>query len=123
MSEKKDHNSENEEFNINVNDEEFARSVSKGVMDDNPNYSRLLFWSILGTVIFAFFVYILASIYDFNKYLTEQNVSASDNFYQVEQLKEKANKRLTSFGVVDSEKGIYRIPIDSAINEYVEEHK
>lgn len=122
MSSKDNIKPENEDFNIDVEDEELARSVDKGVMEDNPNYQRLLFWSILGTTLFVIFVYMLASIYDFNNYLTQKNVSEGSSYYQIEELNEKAEEKLTTFGVVDDEEGIYRIPIDSAITTYIEEN-
>jgi len=122
MSQQDNMKPENEDFKIDVKDEEIARSVDKGVMDDNPNYQRLLFWSVLGTAIFVIFVFMLASIYDFNNYLTQRDTSEGSSYYQIEELNEKAEKRLTTFGVVDKEEGIYRIPIDSAITTYIEEN-
>ena len=122
MSSNNNINPENEDFEIDVSSNEMARSVDKGVMDDNPNYRRILFWSILGTTIFVVFVVMLASIYDFNSYLTQTSTSEESSYYQIKELNEKAEQRLTSFGVIDEEKGIYRIPIDSAITTYVEEN-
>lgn len=112
----------NEEVDIDVSSEEMARSYKRGAMDDNPNYKRILFWSVLGFVIFIAFVYMLSSMYQYNSYTTEAEVSANSDYYQIKELNKKEDEILKSYGVVDAENGIYRIPIDSAINKYVEEN-
>jgi len=114
--------SKNEEINIDVSSGELARSYNRGAMDDNPNYKRILFWSALGFVIFVAFVYMLSSMYQYNRYTTEVDVSANSAYYQIEELNEKEEEILTTYGVVNAEEGIYRIPIDSAINKYIKEN-
>lgn len=114
--------SKNEEIDIDVSSEKMARSYNRGAMDDNPNYTRILFWASLGFVIFVTFVYMLSSMYQYNRYTVEQEVSANSAYYQIQELNEKEEQILTSYGVVNAENGIYRIPIDSAINKYVEEN-
>ena len=112
----------NEEIDIDVSSEEMARSYHRGAMDDNPNYKPILFWSVLGFVIFVAFVYMLSSMYQYNRYTAENDASANSAYYQIQELNEKEEQVLTNYGVVDAENGIYRIPIDSAINKYVEEN-
>lgn len=105
------------EVDVEITDEKVADSVEHGVMGDQLNYKRLVFWSIFGTVLVIIFVKGLFEMYEYNRQVTQERVSADSEYYQVNQLKREARKQLDSFGVVDLENGIYRIPIDSAINK------
>lgn len=109
--------SEHEEIDVEITSQRVAKSVEHGVMDDKLNYKRLVFWSVFGTVLVIVFVQALFEMFQYNQQLTQERVSAESEYYQVNELKKEANKQLDSFGVVDLENGIYRIPIDSAINE------
>ena len=103
---------------LEISDEEVASSVSHGVMFDNLNYKRLTFWSVLGIILVIIFVQALFEMYQYNVQATEQRVSAeSGEYYQSKQLKKQADEKLSNFGVVNLEEGIYRMPIDSVINE------
>jgi len=114
--------SQNEDVKIDVSNSDLNKSIQKGAMDDSPNYRRLLFWAILGTIIFVLFVYMLASMYDYNIYKVEKEVSEASTYYQIEKLEQKEQERLTTFGIINAEEGIYRIPIDRAIDKYIEEN-
>lgn len=120
--EAKDHIPESSEVDIEIADSRVAQSVEHGVMDDKLNYKRLIFWSVFGTLLVVIFVQALFEMFQYNERLIQENVSASSEYYQVNQLKQEAQNQLDSFGVVDLENGIYRIPIDSAINEMAAEN-
>ncbi len=105
------------EVDVEISDTKVADAVEHGVMLDQLNYKRLVFWSVFGTALVVVFVIALFEMYQYNERLTQENVSASSEYYQVNQLKQEAQDKLNSFGVVDLENGVYRIPIDSAINE------
>lgn len=109
------------EVEVEITDPEIADSVDTGVMLDRLNIKRLAFWSILGIILVLIFIQSLYEMNQYNTQVTQQRVSAESQYYQVNQLKEEARNRLSSFGVVDLENGIYRIPIDSAINEMASE--
>lgn len=124
MADNNDHHSEapkGEDYKIEVDNDEVADSFSFGAMSDNPNYRRLFFWSTLGLAVFVLFLFIIIGMFDVNKYLTDSDVSTTSTYYQLAELEDKEEEILNSFGVVDDEKNIYRIPIDSAINQYVQE--
>ena len=106
---------------VEVSDQDIADAVDTGVMLDRLNYNRLIFWTVLGIVLVILFVESLRQMVQFNEQLTQQQVSEQSEYYQVNQLKKEARDKLNSFGVVDVENGIYRIPIDSAINNMVEQ--
>lgn len=102
---------------VEVTNEQLADSVDHGVMADTLNYKKLLFWIIFGTILVIVFVRGLFEMYQYNMQVTQEKVSSESEYYQVNQMKKEARQQLNSFGVVDLENGIYRIPIDSAINE------
>ncbi len=47
--------------------------------------------------------------------------SEQSQFYEIDEMKFNDQETLNSFGVVDPEAGIYRIPIDSAITQIANE--
>lgn len=113
--------SDREEVEVEVSDREIAESMSYGVMFDNLNIRRLIFWSVLGIVLVLIFIFSLREMYQYNRLISQEAASESTEFYQANQQKKEDTETLNSFGVVDLENGIYRIPIDSAINEMAEE--
>jgi len=103
---------------IEVNNQEIASSVDHGVMFDNLNYKRLVFWTVLGLVMLLIIVQSLIELFQFNSQSLQDRVSAeSGEYYQAVQQKQKAKKRINSFGVVNLEEGTYRVPVDSVLNE------
>lgn len=108
------------EVDLEVADEELSASIQHGVMYDKLNIRRLAFWSILGIVLVLLFVQALIEMYQYNRDISQEAASSTE-FYQVNQQNKEATETLNSFGVVDLENGIYRIPIDSAINEIIEQ--
>lgn len=112
---------DHEEIDVEIADEEVAESVEYGVMFDDLNIKRLVFWSVFGIILVLIFVKALFEMYQYNTRSIQETVSANSEYYQVNQLKRDARDQLNSFGVVNLENGIYRIPIDSAINEIAAE--
>lgn len=112
-----EHTSDEGEVDVEIGDSRVADSVEHGVMLDQLNYKRLTFWSVLGVILVLIFVQGLYEMYQYSNRLIEESVSAESQYYQVNELKQEARQKLNSFGVVDLENGVYRIPIDSAINE------
>lgn len=101
-------------IDLDVSDEEVAESLDYGVMFDKLNYKRLIFWGAFGVILLVIFVKALVEMNQYNIQTAEQQVGGE--FYEVSQLKEEARERLNTFGVVNLEEGIYRIPVDSAIS-------
>lgn len=95
--------------------EEFIASVNYGANFDNLNYRRLFFWSIFGIAILAIIIQSIMYIHDYTESSSTRLKSEQSQFYEIDEIKLNDRERLDSFGVVDSEAGIYRIPIDSAI--------
>lgn len=101
--------------------EDFAESVSYGADPDRLNYPRLIFWSLFGTGIVLFMVLAIMAVYNYTITSAEQNRAAESQFYNISELQARDRATLESYGVVDLEAGIYRIPIDSAMTLIAEE--
>ena len=102
---------------VEIDDEEVSQSISYGVMGDELDYKKLTFWSVLGIVFLIIFTQLLFEMYDISQQVNDDRIAASSQYHDVNEQKEQARERLTNFGVVDIEEGIYRIPIDSVMNE------
>ncbi|MEX2605580.1 MAG: hypothetical protein WD361_15330 [Gracilimonas sp.] len=105
-----------EDVEITTEDEEFAYAVGHGVMNDTLNYNKLIFWSALGTSLVVIFVIGLVFFSQYSLFEAQKKASTQSTFSDVKALHAKQEQELNSFGVVDLEEGIYRIPIDSAIS-------
>ncbi len=101
--------------------EDFIASVSYGANFDKLNYRRLIFWSVFGVVVIFIFIQSIMFIHDYTTSSATQLRSEQSRFYNIEEMKQNDQETLNSFGVVDSEAGIYRIPIDSAITDIANE--
>lgn len=119
-AEEKTHEQQEEDFgsvDVQVTDEDISRSVEIGVMTGDLNIKKITFWSIVGFVILNIFVGILYEMYQRDEQVARERISSTNEYYQVNQLKNQQQKKLSDFSMVDAENGIYRIPIDSAIND------
>lgn len=110
-----------EDAYITTDNENFHYDVSYGVTKDDINFNKLIFWSsvIVGLVI----VMAIGLVYfaQFSLFDTQQKVSKISPASNAQILEAEQLEELNSFGVVDLENGIYRIPIDSAINKIATE--
>lgn len=102
-------------------DERFEDSVRLGVSEDVINYRKLFFWSVIGTAVVAIVVTVIINIYDFTMLNASRKAAEQSVYYDVGELRAKETARLGSYGLVDAERGIYHIPIDSAITLIAEE--
>lgn len=102
---------------VEINDENVSDSINHGVMGDKHDYKKLTFWSILGILFVVIFVQLLMEMYDQATQINNDQISASGEYYDIREQGRKDTERLSSFGVVDIENGVYRMPIDSVIND------
>ena len=105
-----------ENVSLETSDELLIASVNHGVNDDNLNYNRLFFWSILGTVLVAVIIYGVVNFAQASWFDAQNEASINSEYSQVKEQKAKDAEILNSFGVVNLEEGVYRIPIDEAIS-------
>jgi hypothetical protein len=101
--------------------DDFTKSVEYGATFDNLNYKRLTFWSLFGTAAVLLFIFGIMVMHDYMRAGFAQDRSAESQFYNIQEIQQRDRARLESFGVVDPEEGIYRIPIDSAITLIAED--
>ncbi|MDR9417894.1 transposase [Gracilimonas sp.] len=109
--------SEGEDVDLATDDSEFAAAVEHGVMSDTLNYKKLIFWSTLGTSLVIIFVIGLVYFSQYSLFEAQKEASSRVTYSDFSELVAEQEQELNSFGVVDLEDGIYRIPIDSAINK------
>ncbi|MEX2584877.1 MAG: hypothetical protein WD315_00695 [Balneolaceae bacterium] len=96
----------------------FLDSISYGVTPDVINMKKLGFWTTFGAGFVLLIVLALMGIYQFTTAQTIQQVlESSGSHYEVTQLKAREQQRLNSFGVVDADQEIYRVPIDQVIEQ------
>ncbi|MEX2602167.1 MAG: transposase [Balneolaceae bacterium] len=101
---------------LESSDKIFLSEIEYGAAYDIYNYKRLTFWTVFGTGFVIAAIFALIGINRFSIDTTRQNVSEQSRFYQIEELRQRDQATLTSFGVVDPDEGIYRVPIDSIIS-------
>ncbi len=101
--------------------EDFQQSVEYGATFDKLNYKRLTFWSVFGIAAVLLFIVAMKYMHDFTRDAFFHDRSAESQFYNIEELQQRDQAKLESFGVVDPDEGIYRIPIDSAITIIAED--
>jgi len=97
---------------------EFIENIEYGVSHDWINMKRLAFWTSYGA---GFVLLIIVALMATYTYTTEQTVrqaiEQSGNHYPVLELKERDTQKLSSFGVVDADQEIYRVPIELVIEQ------
>lgn len=117
QKEEEAHIEDHESVDVEVDNADIAESISFGVMHDDLNYKRLIFWSVLGMILVVIFVKGLFEMYQYNTAVSRDRISEESQYYQIQELNKEAQETLNSFGVVNAEEGIYRIPIDSAMKD------
>lgn len=95
---------------------EFESNVTSGVNEDKLNYKKLFFWSVLGTAVVAIVVVVLINVYEYTMFTATQKAGAASQYYDIQDLRQNEQETLSSFGLIDADKGVYHIPIDSAIS-------
>jgi len=105
---------------IDVTDD-YGRSVEYGATFDIPNYRRIVFWSAFGTGLVLLIVLSVFYVHSYTTNVVADQSAQGSEFYDIQQLQERDSEILNNYGVVDAEDGVYRIPIDQAISEIVNE--
>jgi len=113
----KDSKSDVVDVSIESDNEIFITSVKHGVEEEDLDIKAITMWSVLGIVTVIVFVAVLIPFAQYSINAANENANVTSSYYEIRQLNEDANAILNSYGVVDGEEGIYRIPIDEAINK------
>ncbi len=115
------HHASGENVDLETNDEELSEAVSYGVHHDELNYKQLFFWSTFGTALVVVIIVGLIEFSEMSYFNAQQKASVSSDYSEIKEIKAQDQETLNSYGVVDSETGTYRIPIDQAIEEIAED--
>ena len=111
--------SEEKELDVNIEttSQELVSAVKHGVENESLEMGAIIKWSALGVAVVAVFIVVLMFVGKdaFNN--ATANAGATSTYKKVDDLNREAETILSSYGVVDAEEGIYRIPIDEAINK------
>ena len=113
----KDSKSDVLDASIESDNEIFVTAVKHGVEEEGLDIKAITMWSVLGIITVIIFVGVLIPFSQFAFNSARENVNVTSSYYEIEQLERDANETLTTYGVVNGEEGIYRIPIDEAINK------
>lgn len=105
-----------ENVTITTGNKVFQLAVDRGVTKDDINYNKLIFWSAFGTSLVVIFVIGLVYFTQYSLFEAQREASSNSRYSEVGELHASQQEKLNSFGVVDLENGVYRIPIDSAIS-------
>ncbi len=115
------HHAVGEDVEIETDDEELYKYVQYGAHGDVLDYRKLTFWTAFGTVLVVVTIAGLIQFSQTSYFEAQQEASFNSQYIEINELQEQAQETLNSFGVVDPENGIYRIPIDSAISKMAAE--
>lgn len=102
--------------------EDYGRSVEFGASFDIPNYRRIVFWSAFGTGLVLLIVLSVFYVHSYTTTVAADQSAQQSEYYEIQQIQQREAEILNSYGVVDAEEGVYRIPIDQAISEIVNEN-
>lgn len=106
---------------IESDDDTFVHSVEYGVQDDSLDYKKLYLWSGIGTAAVVVFVVVLIFFSQYAMDSAQENAGDTSTYNALIKLTEDQEAILNSYGVVDAEDGVYRIPIDKAIESMTTE--
>jgi transposase-like protein len=109
------------EVEIESSNETFVQEVSYGATFDILNMKRLVFWTLFGTGFVVMTILALMGLYHYSKSSTIQQVSEESEYYEIRDLKQRDQEHLSTFGVVDLENGVYRMPIDTVISRMADD--
>lgn len=116
-------NSEFQAVKDELNDnQDFSDSVSHGVTPDTLDYGKLFALVFAGVMLVVVLVFIAITMFNYFTFQSSQNAAVNAVFYELEELRAKHELELTTFGVVDEQAGIFRVPVDSAITLIVNEY-
>jgi hypothetical protein len=112
-----------QDLNEFLADSESNQSVSIGATPDNLDYKNLFGLFFAGIVLVAVMIYIAVIIFDYFSFNQSQRAAESAVYYQLETLRANDTEALNNFGIVDSESGVYSIPVDSAVTLVIQDYK
>jgi hypothetical protein len=121
----KDYNNSGKDENKDdiLNRDDVKNSISYGVTPDDLDYKKLFGLTFVGIILVVVLVIFAKVLFDYYAFTSSQEAAKNAVFYDIEELRARDNKLLSTFEVIDSEKGVFRVPVDSAITLVLEDYK
>ncbi len=101
-------------------DNEFTHSIEKGVTDDVLNIKALTFWSIITVIYMIVMVYGGYQIYTYWGFKSKMDLAINAEYKELNSKISADQEHLNTFGIVNADSGVYRIPIENAFDLYVQ---
>jgi hypothetical protein len=101
-------------------DNEFTHSIEKGVTDDVLNIKTLTFWSIITVIYMIVMVYGGYQIYTYWGFKSKMDLAINAEYKELNSKISADQEHLNTFGIVNADSGVYRIPIENAFDLYVQ---
>jgi hypothetical protein len=105
-----------------IQDKENNYSLNYGVTPDKLNNKKLFGLFLAGIILVVVLVYISMTLFNYYAFTSSQAAAESAVFYEIEDLKAQDKQLLTTFGVIDEESGLFRVPVDTAITLILEDY-
>lgn len=108
-----------EVFDVTIESDnpEFVTAIKHGVEDEGLNMGPIFKWTGLGAALVAAIIVFITYYSQYALENANKEQTNTSTYKLSEQLDKQAETILTTYGVVDLEQGIYRIPIDEAIEK------
>ena len=94
--------------------EDYSAEMHLGVMPDDFNYKKLFGLFFAGIALVVVLILFAAELYRYYDFRESFNAAVIAEYPELNSLKYNHTKILTTFEVIDAERGIYRVPVDSA---------
>lgn len=101
-------------------DQDFAHSIDKGVTDDVLDIKKLTFWSIITVIYMIVMVYGGYQIYTYWGFKSKMDLAINAEYKELSSKNAQDQEQLSTFGIVNADSGVYRIPIDTAFDLYIQ---
>jgi|GEM_PF-2091093 len=117
-----DQSHEEKIYEIEVSEDE-AEELKYGASKDKVNVKRLTVYVIMVVATIWSLQFIAINLMKYNSFTISENTSQNSKFYLIDSLRTHADHVLDTYGIINLQKGTYRIPIDSAMALYVRENQ
>jgi len=100
------------EYGLSV--QELREELELGVVEDKLNDGKLLLLFGAGVLVVVVMIFAAMEMYRYFDFKASYKAAVEAVYPDIQNLKASHQQELTTVGVIDADKQIYRIPIDSA---------
>ena len=101
---------------LQENDTQFNEAVLFGAEQDSVNVGNLFKWTVITIIFVLGLIYTGFQLYTYFTYTTAESQAISTTYEILDTYKMNNEKRLSSYGIVNEDNGIYHLPIEKAID-------